>query len=117
VEQRATQNLAALLAYSRGVRYEVEARFDAAAPEYEAALRHDPNFALARGRLAALRPGHRPAHAVDRERFAAVGGRAATSVAGRLNPTGFRTVPSGALVDPAQQGDRYTPVGVGVGVP
>jgi TolB-like protein len=117
VEQRATQNLAALVAYGRGVRYEVEARFDAAAPEYEAALRHDPNFALARARLAGLRPNHRLVLAAGRERYAAVGGRAAGSVAGRLNPAGFRSVPSGALVDPAQQGDRYTPVGVGVGVP
>jgi hypothetical protein len=117
VEQRATQNLAALLAYSRGVRYEVEAKFDAAAPEYEAALRHDPGFALARYRLAGLRPSHRLVHAVSRERFAAAGGRAAGSVAARVNPSAFRTVPSGALVDPGQQGDRYTAVGVGVRVP
>jgi TolB-like protein len=51
VEQRATQNLAALLAYSRGVRYEVEGRFDAAAAEYQSALRLDPGFAMAGTRL------------------------------------------------------------------
>jgi TolB-like protein len=51
VEQRATQNLAALLAYSRGVRYEVEGRFDAAAREYQTALRLDPSFARAGARL------------------------------------------------------------------
>jgi TolB-like protein len=51
VEQRATQNLAALLAYSRGVRYEVEGRYDAAASEYQDALRLDPAFSMAGTRL------------------------------------------------------------------
>jgi TolB-like protein len=54
VEQRATQNLAALLAYSRGVRYEVEGRFDAAQGEYQAALRLDPSFARAGARLGSV---------------------------------------------------------------
>jgi TolB-like protein len=44
VEQRPTANLAALLAYSRGVRYEVFGRFDDAAREYEAAAALDPKF-------------------------------------------------------------------------
>lgn len=47
VEQRQTQNLAALLAYSKGVRYEVEGDYGAAAREYRNALRLDPGFALA----------------------------------------------------------------------
>ena len=51
VEQRATQNLAALLAYSRGVRFEVEGQFDAAASEYRNALRLDPGFSMAGTRL------------------------------------------------------------------
>ena len=51
VEQRATQNLAALLAYSRGVRFEVEGQFDAAAAEYRNALQLDPAFSLAGTRL------------------------------------------------------------------
>lgn len=54
VEQRATQNLAALLAYSRGVRYEVEGRFDAAQQEYRAALRLDPSFRRAEARLGSV---------------------------------------------------------------
>lgn len=44
IEQRPTANLAAFLAYSRGVRYEVFGQFDAAAREYEAAARLDPAF-------------------------------------------------------------------------
>jgi TolB-like protein len=54
VEQRATQNLAALLAYSRGVRYEVEGRFDAARREYQAAVRLDPSFRRAEARLSSV---------------------------------------------------------------
>ena len=44
IEQRPTANLAAFLAYSRGVRYEVFGQFDAAAREYDAAARLDPAF-------------------------------------------------------------------------
>lgn len=44
VEQRPTANLAALLAYSRGVRYEVFGRFDEAAREYQEAAALDPGF-------------------------------------------------------------------------
>jgi TolB-like protein len=54
VEQRPTQNLAALLAYSRGVRYEAEGRFDAARREYEAAVRLDPSFTRAGARLSTV---------------------------------------------------------------
>jgi TolB-like protein len=57
VEQRATQNLAALLAYSRGVRFEVEGQYDAAAAEYQNALRLDPSFSLAGARLGSSQLG------------------------------------------------------------
>jgi len=56
VEQRQTQNLAALLAYSRGVRYELEGRLDQAAESYLGALRQDPNFERAAERLTGIRP-------------------------------------------------------------
>jgi len=57
IEQRPTANLAAFLAYSRGVRYEVFGRFDDAAREYDAAARLDPAFvgASLRGRDARRR--------------------------------------------------------------
>jgi TolB-like protein len=89
VEERATQNLAALLAYSRGVRYEVEGRYDAAAREYGTALRLDPSFALAGARLAGVRPGAGPQ--LDR----AIG-----TAAGRVNYPSGRVVLGGAT-DPA----------------
>jgi hypothetical protein len=44
IEQRPTANIAAFLAYSRGVRYEVFGRFDDAAREYQAAAALDPEF-------------------------------------------------------------------------
>lgn len=55
VMQRPTMSLAALLAYGRAVRYEVEGRLGTAASEYARAARLDPNFAAARNRLYDLR--------------------------------------------------------------
>jgi TolB-like protein len=51
VEERPTKNLAALLAYSRGVRYEAEGQYAAAAREYGTALRLDPGFTASQRRL------------------------------------------------------------------
>ena len=51
VEQRPTRNLEALLSYSRGVRFEAEGRYGAAAAEYQRALSLDPGFEQARRRL------------------------------------------------------------------
>lgn len=55
IEQRPTRNLAALLAYGRAVRYEVEGRYGAAAAEYARAARLDAGFTGARSRLFDLR--------------------------------------------------------------
>ena len=54
VEARPTRNLAALLAYGRAVRYEVEGAYASAAAEYSRASLLDPNFRLARRRLSDL---------------------------------------------------------------
>ena len=54
VEQRPTNDIAALLAYSRAVRFEALGLFKEAQAEYEEAVRVDPNFTLARTRLASL---------------------------------------------------------------
>ncbi|HEU4631449.1 MAG TPA: CsgG/HfaB family protein [Gemmatimonadaceae bacterium] len=51
VMQRPTRSLAALLAYGRAVRYEVQGRYAPAAAEYARAARLDPDFLLARTRL------------------------------------------------------------------
>ena len=87
VEQRATQNLAALLAYSRGVRYDVEGRYDAAAAEYQNALRLDPSFALAGARLGGAQSG---GGALDRAATAAVA-RVNTSLVDQVAPPGGPT--------------------------
>ena len=54
IEQAPTRNVAALLAYSRGVREESYGRFGAAAQQYRAALAADPNFSEASLRMSNL---------------------------------------------------------------
>ena len=54
IEAAPTRNIAALLAYSRGVRDESFGRYGAAAEEYRAALRADPNFTEATARMTRL---------------------------------------------------------------
>jgi TolB-like protein len=54
VEQRPTRSLAALLAFSRGVRAEGEGRFMEARVEYRDAVRLDPSFGLPAERLTEL---------------------------------------------------------------
>jgi TolB-like protein len=51
VEQLPTKNVAALLAYSRGVRYEAEGRYGEARESYQRAVRLDPAFRAAQDRL------------------------------------------------------------------
>jgi hypothetical protein len=54
VEQRPTRNIAALLAYSRGVRDEALGNYDRAAAQYRDAIRIDPGFSHARTKLQAV---------------------------------------------------------------
>jgi TolB-like protein len=54
IEQTPTRNVAALLAYSRGVREESYGRYGAAAQQYRAALAADPNFVEAGVRMSNL---------------------------------------------------------------
>lgn len=56
IEERPTRNLAALLAYSRGVRAEVMRDYAAAARQYSQALRIDPRFRAAREGLGSVQP-------------------------------------------------------------
>jgi adenylate cyclase len=55
VERAPTRSVAALLAYSRGVRAEAERDFARAAAEYTRALRADPGFVTAHRNLGTLR--------------------------------------------------------------
>ena len=57
VDERPTRNVAALLAYSRGVRAEVLGDFSGAAAQYAEAARIDPGFTLAATRAASLGTG------------------------------------------------------------
>ena len=85
VEQRPTRNIAALLAYSRGVRFQAEGRYDEAAREYREAARLDPGFAAPGTRLAEVES---PEVAGSPEQVPAEGGsvsRAAGIAIDRLN--------------------------------
>jgi TolB-like protein len=94
VEQRQTQNLAALVAYGKGVRYEVEGDYGSAAREYREALRLDPAFALARQRFNSTQqqgPGVRTAQLE----------RVTRSTTEHVNAS--FTTPIGTATDPAAQ--------------
>lgn len=86
VEQRPTASIAALLAYSRGVRADALGQYDVAGAEYAEAARLDPGFQMAVSRARTARGG-RPSGA----RLARGGGRhervqrAAELAAGELN--------------------------------
>jgi TolB-like protein len=54
VEQMPTRNVDALLAYSRGVQFEAEGRYSAAAAEYQQAAGLDPGFNAAQAHLEAV---------------------------------------------------------------
>jgi curli biogenesis system outer membrane secretion channel CsgG len=87
IEQAPTRNVAALLAYSRGVREESYGRYGAAAEQYRAALAADPNFTEASlrmtnvgGQVAASAPTTRRS-----TRAATSGNRAAQMAASNVN--------------------------------
>ena len=99
IEERPTRNIAALLAYSRAVRFEVRGDYARAAQEYRTALRLDPTFSLAGERLSQV-PGSAPpppsradANA-DRSRASSVG-RASAVTIDRLNPVFFSPLGGG----------------------
>jgi len=54
VEQMPTRNVDAFLAYSRGVRFEAEGRYSAAAGEYQQAAGLDPGFKAAQAHMEAV---------------------------------------------------------------
>ncbi|MDQ6885904.1 MAG: CsgG/HfaB family protein [Gemmatimonadota bacterium] len=89
VEQRPTKNLAAFLAFSRGVREEALGRFDQASVEYGRALTADPDFTLAARHRAGLRPVA-PRASLRAARMAhgsRAGGRELRGVVDAVNPS------------------------------
>jgi TolB-like protein len=83
IEERPTRNIAALLAYSRAVRFEVHGDYPSAASEYREALRLDPGFTLAAEKLTQLTGGSSIARAT------ASIARASGLALDRLNPVFF----------------------------
>ena len=61
VEQLPTKNVAALLAYSRGVRFEAEGRYGEARQEYQRAVQLDPGFQTAQEHLEGIGGAGTPA--------------------------------------------------------
>ena len=105
VEERPTRNIAAFLAYGRGVRYESELRFRDAAREYQEAVRLDPSFGLAATRATEVRSlgGNALADASPSQRSSMA--RATGVTVDRVNgvftsPIGGAQ-PAGGVVDPA----------------
>jgi|RhiMetdeSRZDD1v2_1073273.scaffolds.fasta_scaffold05444_1 TolB-like protein len=99
IEQRPTRNIAALLAYSRAVRFEVTGDYPRAANEYRNALRLDPSFSLAGQRLSQV-PGAAPPPSLRAATGASGQGmtsveRASAVAVDRVNPVFFSPLAGG----------------------
>lgn len=101
VEERPTKNLAAFLAYGRGVRYETELRFADAASEYRNALALDPNFTLASTRLEEVAELSAESSGSRRASLARAAGAAVDRLNGVFTSPLGGPQPPGAVVDPA----------------
>jgi TolB-like protein len=84
VEQLPTKNVDAFLAYSRGVRFEAEGRYSAAAKEYQQAVALDPGFKAAAAQLEAVQSAATSPAPTQQANSGAA--RAADVVADRLSP-------------------------------
>ena len=116
IEAAPTRNVAALLAYSRGVRDETFARYGAAAQQYRAALQADPNFIDASQRMLGIDARASSAASATtprRSTRAESGNRAAQLVASNVNSsladfsnggaTGAVAVNAASSAQPVQQ--------------
>jgi len=113
IEERPTRNIAALLAYSRAVRFEVRGDYERAAQEYRAALRLDPNFSLAGERLSQVPgalppPPSRADASADRGRSTSIA-RASAVAVDRLNPVFFSPLGGGPRAGAGSIGDPTFP--------
>ncbi len=98
IEAAPTRNVAALLAYSRGVRDESFGRYGAAAQQYRAALQADPGFIDASVRMSGVESRAGSAVVANRRstRAASSGNRAAAMAAGSVNSSLADLVDGGA---------------------
>lgn len=96
VDQMPTRNVDAFLAYSRGVRFEAEGRYSAAAGEYRQAAGLDPSFKAAQVHMKAVQSAAlTPAPSQRASAAGSPAGRAAIVAADRVN--GFPISPVGSL--------------------
>jgi tetratricopeptide (TPR) repeat protein len=101
VEQLPTKNIAALLAYSRGVRFELEGRYPEAKQEYQHAVQLDPGFQQAQEHLEGIETTPRELAPVQQASAGPV--RAGDVVTDRINEIFYFGNP--AIVSPSQGGD------------
>lgn len=110
VDQRPTRNIAALLAYGRGVRAEAFGDEQGAALHYRRAVALDPNFMQARARLTTVAPPPDLGVALT---------RAIEATAHAINPSPLDPPPvsrPGGLPDPSNIPQQAAPVTVSVTV-
>ncbi|HUQ83040.1 MAG TPA: CsgG/HfaB family protein [Gemmatimonadaceae bacterium] len=98
IEERPTRNIAALLAYSRAVRFEVRGDYQRAATEYRTALRLDPTFSLANERLSEV-PSSSPSPTLRADASRSTQGSSIARASGvavdRVNPVFFSPLAGG----------------------
>ena len=114
IEERPTRNIAALLAYSRAVRFEVRGDYTRAAAEYRSAIRLDPNFTLATDKLRQLPSTSSPATLragteADRSQRGSSTARASAVAIDRLNPVFFSPLAGGTRAGAGTVGDPTFP--------
>jgi TolB-like protein len=117
VEQMPTRNVDAFLAYSRGVRFEAEGRYTAAAGEYQQAAGLDPGFKAAQAHFEAVQSASlTPAPSQQANAGTAQATRASEVVNDRVN--GLPMSPVGTLLitapGEAGGGDLPSPAGATV---
>jgi TolB-like protein len=105
VEQMPTRNVDAFLAYSRGVRFEAEGRYTAAAGEYQQAAGLDPGFKAAQAHLEAVQSAAlTPAPTQQANAGSSQAVRAADVVADRVNSSPISPLGSQLIASPGEQG-------------
>jgi hypothetical protein len=105
VEQMPTQNVDAFLAYARGVRFEAEGRYNAAAQEYRQAAGLDPGFKAAEAHLNAVQSAAlTPAPTQQASAGTSQASRAADVVTDRVNGPFMSPLGSQLIASPGEGG-------------
>jgi TolB-like protein len=102
VEQMPTKNVTALLAYSRGVRFEAEGRYAEAKDAYQRAVQLDPGFQGAQERLEGA--GGEPATAAPATQVASGTDGLASKVVGDINGPYLSPLGSQLIAAPGRDG-------------